>query len=413
MPALGMAQETGKILRWLKTEGESVRAGEIIMEIETDKAVVEIEAAASGTLARVTAGEGDEVPVGQPIALILAEGESVEQHEPASVAGPLPSPGRIQGTSVRPVAARIAAEHNLDITSVQAAGPRIEKQDVLKRLETKTRRTDRVLASPKARRLAAERQIEIRSLTGSGPAGVVLAGDVLAAQEAPVQPPPSTIELSSTWKLMADRVTQAWTQVPHIYLLREARADGLITWKDRAQRRLGSELTYTDLLVKVVAEALLEHRNVNAVWEAGTIRHLKEINIGIAVAIEDGLVVPVIHDAAGLSLGAIADRRQSLVERAQAGRLKLADVQGGTFTISNLGMYSVDAFSAILNAPQAAILAVGRIADRVVAQDGVPTVLPTVFLSLALDHRVVDGARGAAFLQTLVGLIEQPLALLE
>jgi len=417
MPALGMAQETGKLLRWLKVEGDAIEAGEIVMEIETDKAIVEIEAAAAGTLAGVRASEGDDVPVGQAIAFILAEGETVDELEkmatPAHATDPELGPSKAAAATssgsydspsgfVSPVAARIAAEHGIDVGTIPASGKRLEKEDVLNYIELHTQTAGRVLASPKARRLAREFKIELAEIAGTGPEGAVLADDVLT-RERVVQP-----VLSSTWQLMADRVTQAWTQVPHFYLFREARADRMIIWRDQVKARAASKVTYTDLLIKLVAESLLEHPNVNATWEQGAIRRLDEVNVGIAVAVEDGLVVPVVHRAASLSLEEIAERRQAIVKRSQEGRLRLTDVQDGTFTISNLGMFGVDAFTAILNAPQAAIMAVGRISERVVAVNGEPTVTPTIQFSLAFDHRVVDGARGAAFLETIANLIEEP-----
>jgi pyruvate dehydrogenase E2 component (dihydrolipoamide acetyltransferase) len=212
---------------------------------------------------------------------------------------------------------------------------------------------------------------------------------------------------------MAERVTQSWTSVPHFYLQREIHASRLIAWRESAQMRNPQKLTFTDLLVKLVAAALRQHPRLNAHWENGQILSAGEINIGLAMAVDEGLLVPVIHAAERLNLGQIAQRRQELMERAQMGKLRLDDLQGGTFTISNLGMYGVDVFNAIINPPQAALLAVGRIAERVVPLNGQPAVLPMMTLSLSCDHRVVDGARGAQFLQTLAEFIEEPLSLLE
>ena len=208
-------------------------------------------------------------------------------------------------------------------------------------------------------------------------------------------------------------MTQCWTTVPHFYLLREVNAEGLIAWRNKLLQRSAAKITFTDLLTKVVAGALAEHPRLNASWRDGVIALNNEINVGLAVAVEGGLVVPVIHGADRLGVGEIARQRQELMARAQAGKLRLEDLADGTFTISNLGMYGVDAFNAIVNPPQAAILAVGRIADRVVAVNGQPAVRPTLMLSLSCDHRVVDGARGAAFLDTLADMIEEPLALLD
>ena len=214
------------------------------------------------------------------------------------------------------------------------------------------------------------------------------------------------------WRIMAERMTASWTTAPHFYLVREVNVARLVAWLGTARKQTGAHITYSDLLVKLVAATLAQHPRVNVSWKDGTLERHTEINIGLAVALEDGLVVPVIARADTLGLKDIATRREDLVARAQAGKLRPADIQGGVFTISNLGMYGVDAFSAIVNPPQAAILAVGRIADRVVPVNGQPAVQPTMTLTLSCDHRALDGARGAQFLGALADLIEEPLALL-
>ena len=371
MPALELAQETGKVLRWLKSPGDTVRKGESIVEIETDKVTVEIEAPASGTLSDVTARAGDVVPVGQAIALIVAPGEAAS-----------------------PLARKVAEQEHSTAAAVPAA-----------RLAA---------ASPKARRLAAERGRDVSALRGSGPGGAVLAADVATAK-LPEVPPARSVEapgVSTVWRIMAERMTASWTTAPHFYLVREVNVSRLVSWLEKARKQTGAHVTYTDLLVKLVAAAISQHPAVNASWKDGAIVRNADINIGLAVAIDDGLVVPVLHRADTLSLAELATRREDLVSRAQAGKLRPPDIQGGGFTISNLGMYGVDAFNAIVNPPQAAILAVGRIADRVVAQDGQPAVQPTMVLTLSCDHRALDGARGAQFLGALAELIEEPLALL-
>ena len=412
MPALGMAQETGTLLQWLKAPGATVVKGEPLMEVETDKATVEVEAPASGILANVTAQPGDVIPVGQTIALILAPGEAVPQTNPAPVS-----------VTATPIAMRVAAEHNVDLSQIKPRGDRIQKEDVLAYVEAKTKRDGRTLASPKARRLAQERGLNLTSLAGSGPGGAVLAADVLAAD----LPSPAgravggegeTLAVSRVWRVMVERVSQAWTTVPHFYLIREVNAARLIAWRDDVQKRAAAQkgagkITYTDLLVKLAAAALRQHPRLNASWQNETIVLNSDINIGLAVAVDEGLVVVVIHRADGLSLSQLADRRAELVAKAQAGKLPLDDISGGTFTISNLGMYGVDAFNAIINPPQAAILAVSRIADRVVPLHGQPAIQPMLTLSLSCDHRVVDGARGAQFLQTLADLVENPMMLLD
>ena len=207
-------------------------------------------------------------------------------------------------------------------------------------------------------------------------------------------------------------MTASWTTAPHFYLFREVTVGRLAAWRRQVEKQTGGRITYTDLLVKLVAAALARHPAVNTSWRDGAITRHAEINIGLAVAVEDGLIVPVIHRADTLGLAAIAARREDVVARGQGGKLRPADIQGGTFTISNLGMFGVDAFNAIVNPPQAAILAVGRIADRVVALDGQPAVQPTMMLTLSCDHRALDGARAARFLGDLADLVEEPLALL-
>jgi pyruvate dehydrogenase E2 component (dihydrolipoamide acetyltransferase) len=442
MPVLGMNQDFGKIVRWLIAEGQAVKKGEPLLEVETDKAVAEIEAPATGILGRVSAHEGDDVPVGTVIAVILLNGQP--QDQPVAAAQPSsqvkPAGPEIPAPKASPIAARIAAEHNLDLALVRSDGGRVEKADVLAYIEGQ-KKTGRQPASPKARRLAAERKLDLAALKGSGPYGAVLAADVEAAIGQPAAsaqseltlsaPPvvsPSILPLAETkvpeseasfseispgsiWRIMSERTAAAWRDAPHFFLMREVDATRLIAWREIAQKETDFKLTYTDLLVKLAAFALRKHPRLNARFQSGKIQLLTEINIGIATAVEDGLVVPVIHSADLQSVTEIASARAGLVERARSSRLRPEEISGGTFTISNLGMYGVDAFLAVLNPPQAAILAVGRIADRVVAVAGQPAVRPMMGLSLSLDHRVVDGARGAMFLDTLARLIEEPLTL--
>jgi pyruvate dehydrogenase E2 component (dihydrolipoamide acetyltransferase) len=402
LPALGMAQESGTILQWLKSEGDQVAQGEPLVVIETDKAAVELEAPAGGTLA-IKHVAGDVVPVAEVIAVILSPGE-VSQSSPAVA-------------PISRAAISSAAAHQAPARSTTAPSSAMH--------------SGRRGASPKARRIAAAHGVDISTLHGSGPGGVVLAADVLGAAAAPngagnaptaPQPrrAPATAAVSAlaasnttsnTWRLMADRTTQSWTTVPHFVLVREVHAAAMIDWRERIVRQGVARVTYTDLLVRAVAEALRHHARLNASWDQGAISTHDEINIGLAVATDEGLVVPVIHHADELTLRGIVRQRADLVERAQAAHLRLPDVQGGTFTISNLGMYGVDAFTAIVNAPQAAILAVGRIVERVVPVGGQPAVRPMLTLTLSCDHRVVDGARGAQFLAHLARLLEDPAEL--
>ncbi len=429
MPALGMAQETGKLVEWLKAEGDAVEKGEPLMQIETDKVTVEIEAPASGILANISATPGTDVVVGHTIAQILAPGESATSLKPIDQSAQAMQKQADDGPKavlqVSPVAARMAAEHNLDLHLVKPRGDRIEKADILAFLDmhnTPAAQTKLIIpASPKARRLAAKRGIDIATLKGTGLSGARLVADIPQAQQIPVTPPlsklTSAVETPSTiWRVMAERVTNSWTNVPHIYLVREVAASGLVELRDRIkpllEKRHQAKPTYTDLLVKLIAVALRDHPRLNARWMDGTVHYQPDINIGLATAIEDGLIVPIIHHADQLGLGQIATQRHDLIERAQANKLGPADIADGTFTLTNLGMYHVDAFNAIINTSQAAILAVGRIADRVVPINGQPAVRPMITLTLGCDHRVVDGARAAQFLDDLVNLMEDPWGLL-
>lgn len=425
MPALGMAQETGTLLRWFKAPGEKVSKGEMLMEVETDKANVEIEAPASGILSDVSAQPGDVIPVGQVIARIATENvgkrETGKQGDKEAGKTVVESQMRIS-----PVAARIAQEHGVDISQIKNSRGVIQKEDVLefiKRPKTPiSSLQSRTLASPKARRLANERGIDLKTLRGSGPDGAVLAADVPSKGEAfsiadvnRVAHAPenaSPLPMSNMWRVMVERLSNAWTTIPHFYLARDVNATRLMAWREATKPKI-EKITYTDLLVKLVSVALQKHPRVNASWLNNEIVFNKNINVGLAVAVEQGLTVPVIHNADELSLKQISERRAELLERAHAGKLSLNDLRGGTFTISNLGMYGVDAFNAIVNPPQAAILAVSRIAERVVPINHQPSVQPMMTLTLSCDHRVIDGARGAQFLDALAQLIEEPLSLLD
>ena len=439
LPALGMSQDTGKILQWLKGEGEQVAKGEPLAEIETDKATVEIESPADGILSRISASAGDDVPVGQVIAIILNPGEvSPESKTPmdqqhssrdGTTARPQLEATRQSVIAASPLASRMAAEYNLDLSQVKSSGRRIQKADVLTHLQDQEKvalagTSPRLaLASPKARRLATEQGKVLSAIRGTGPGGAVLAADVLAATVAadlsrpaplyrPIASGSNEQTSSNIWRIMAERTTQSWTTVPHFYLVREVNASRLIAWREQILQRSTEKVTYTDLLVKIVAAALCAHPRLNASLINGKITLNQAVHIGLATAIEEGLVVPVIHLADTLSLREIALQRIELVAKAQAGKLRPPDISDGTFTISNLGMYHVDAFNAIINQPQVAILAVGRITERVVPLNGQPAVQPTMVLTLSCDHRAVDGASGALFLDTIATFIEEPLLLI-
>jgi pyruvate dehydrogenase E2 component (dihydrolipoyllysine-residue acetyltransferase) len=410
MPALEMAQETGKVVSWRKREGERVAKGEPLLEVETDKAVVEVESPGDGILSAVSAREGAVIPVGQTIAWLLAPGEA-----PPIATAPTQT-GRRQDSAAAASSAAVAA----------AASPAPPAPSEIR-------------ISPKARRLAREHGVDVTRLRGSGPGGEILADDIMNAaksagaaaapaaagvapaarslQSALPAPAGEVEQLGTVGRLMASRTAQSWTTVPHFFVTRDADASALLEAHDRVslevERAHGFKATLTDLLIALVARVLAKHPRMNASWTGDAIRHNSEVNVALAVAVEEGVVAPVVHKANTGKIEEIAMRRRELAERAKAGRLQPADIAGGTFTISNLGMFNVDAFTAIIVPPQAGILAVGRVGDRVVAVDGRPAVRPMISLTLSTDHRVADGARAALFMNDLVEAIREPRKWLE
>src|SRR5579864_958404 len=389
MPALEMAQETGKLLAWRKKDGDRVVKGEPLLEIETDKAVVEVEAPADGILAGIKAHEGADIPVGQTIAWIVAPGEQVPVESAATT--PAARAG-LHAKTETPHAAPVAAT----VSSPTSASS--------------------VKISPKARRLAKELGVEIANVRGAGPGGEILASDVQAAAAAAAAPASARGEksrkieaLTSLGRIMAERTTQSWTTVPHFFVSRDLDATALNQYRPgivgEIERTHQIRITHTDLLVALAARVLLKHPRLNASWSADGIHLHDHVNMGVAIAVNDGVVAAVIHNAHSASLAEIASERRDVAERARAGKLRPADIADATFTISNLGMYQVDAFSAIITPPQAAILAVGAITERVVAVDSKPSVRPMMTLTLSCDHRVADGARAAMFLNDLANAI--------
>jgi pyruvate dehydrogenase E2 component (dihydrolipoyllysine-residue acetyltransferase) len=388
MPALEMAQETGKLLAWRKKEGEHVTKGEPLLEIETDKAVVEVESPGDGILAGITADVGAVVPVGETIAWLVGPGE-----KPPTKFATAASAARASGGPDRTVAA----------APVQAAEQRVGTAPQI---------------SPKARRLAKELGVDIGSIRGTGPEGTITSEDVQRAADSKgvsvgVAAAPAGVEaLSQVARLMAERTAQSWTSVPHFFLVRDVDCGALIAFQkklsDEAQKAQSAAPTITDLLIGILARVLAKHPRMNASWTGGGIRSNPEINISVAMAVKDGVVGAVIHKANTAKIAEISALRRELTERARAGRLRPADIIGGTLTLSNLGMYKVDAFSAIITPPQAASLAVGSISDRVVPVEGKPGIRPMMTMTLSSDHRVVDGARAAEFLSELADAIREP-----
>jgi pyruvate dehydrogenase E2 component (dihydrolipoamide acetyltransferase) len=394
MPALEMAQETGKLIAWRKNEGDRVVKGEPLLEIETDKAVMEVEATADGILAGITGVVGSDIPVGQTIAWIVAPGEKPPVGNQAS---PAPAARGKTETHAAPVAASVS-----EAPATQSA--RI---------------------SPKARRLAKELGVDIATLRGTGPGGEILASDVQAASVQAASAPASkssatahpaksaNVEIPTTLgRLMAERTAQSWTTVPHFFVTREIEATALNEYRARVapeiERARSIRITHTDVLVALVARALLKHPRLNASWTAEGIHLHDHVNMGVAIAVNDGVVAAVIHNAHTASLPEIARQRHDVAERARAGKLRPADIADATFTISNLGMYKVDQFTAIITPPQSAILAVGSISDRVVVIEGKPAVRAMIALTVSCDHRVADGARAAMFLSDLAEALRDP-----
>ena len=410
MPALEMAQETGKLVSWKKKEGDSVKKGELLLEVETDKAVVEVEAGADGILGGVTAHAGAVVPVGQTIAWLLKPGE-----KPPAQTAPVQT-GRTGAAALQMPA----------VEPESVAGPQGDPLAVAAAFN--------IRISPKARRLAKEHNIDIRRIKGTGPDGEIVADDVLAAKSgggaapAAVAAPPSTPAsplpavaamppadlgaLSSIGKIMAERTTASWTTTPHFFVSREVDCTELVAARKRlggqVERERGVKLTYTDLITAVIAHTLRKHPRMNASWTGDAVKANADVNVGLAMAVTDAVVVGVLPKTDGMALGDIASRRRELTERARANKLQPADITGATFTISNLGMYNVDSFTAIIVPPQAGILAVGAMKDRLVPVMGGIATKPMMTITLSCDHRVLDGARGAMFLHDVVEALQSP-----
>ena len=430
MPALEMAQETGRLISWLKKEGESVAKGEPLLEIETDKAVMEVESPADGVLAGVKAEPGAEIQVGRTIAWIVKPGEAAPVEETEATSGRKLDAARTVGSS----GDRAVNQYPVPSTQYPAGQNRSGDQGIAgsgRSIESVPAREAKI--SPKARRLAKEKGVDLARVQGSGPGGEILAADIEAAtgigssgdrgknqypvpstryaagQNAGRAGMPAPHGLSPIARLMAERTTESWTTVPHFFVTREIDATALNGAREAlgpaVEKSHGVKLTHSDLLVALVAHVLAKHPRLNASWAGAGIRENAEINISLAMAVSDGVVAPVIPKADMAELGAIAVQRRDLAERARSNKLRPADLVGGTFTISNLGMYEVDSFTAIITPPQAAILAVGRIADRVVAINGKAVVRPMVSLTLSVDHRVADGAKAAEFMRDVAEAI--------
>ncbi len=425
MPKYEMAQETGTVIEWLKQEGEHVEKGEPILIVGTDKVEMEVEAPATGMLVGISARPGDVVPIGQPIAHILAPGETwtppAEERPPSpEVTAPAPQ--------VTPVAARLAKEHGIDVSTLQGTGPggRITRADVEAAIAARATvaaevkpppvEEDKVKAVPAARRLARELGVDLTTVHGTGPGGRIQSEDVRRAAEAlraPVEGPRvlRTVPLTNIRRTIAERMVRSAREAPQFTVSMDVdmtRSLALLEEIQAAQKPQ-TRITLTAWLVRVLAWALGRHPWMNASFQEDHIVLWEDINVGVAVAVEEGLVVPVIHRAQDMGLAAIAERLEDLVTRARDGNLRLEDVRGGTFTLSNLGMFGVDHFTALVNPPQAGILAVGRVVKRpIVLEDDQVAVRPMATLTVSADHRVVDGAIVARFLADVRAALELP-----
>ena len=441
MPKFEMAQESGTIARWLKQVGDPVSKGEAILEVETDKITMEVESPADGVLAQVLAEPGARVPIGQPIAYLAAAGETI---------APTPSPANVpaeRAVKATPIAQKLAAEHGIDLSQVPGTGRdgQITRQDVeafiarQRQAGQAASQADggKVAAAPAARRLATALGVDLARVAGSGPGGRIQSSDVERAAAArreagtsvQVAPAPPTaaeaqhgpavrqrIPLSGMRRTIAQRMSQSTREAPQFNVSVDvdmSRALAIVEDWRATQAEGQPKVTLTALLVKACAWALRGHPALNAGFEDEMIVEWSDINIGVAVTVDEGLIVPVIHHADRLSLLEVAARLNDVAQRGREGRLTLADVQGGTFTISNLGMFAVDRFTAIVNPPQAAILAVGRATKRVVpADDGQTRIAPMATFTVSADHRVVDGAQVGRFLSDLQRGLERPGLLL-
>jgi len=404
LPRLGQGMESGTVVRWLKQEGERVEKGEPLYELDTEKVTQEVEADASGVLLKISVQEG-EVPVGQTIAVIGEEGEDVPEAEPEEEEA---------DETPEEEGSRAPARDEEREEGRQASAT----EQVTEEAREPSRADGRVKASPLARRIARERGIELAQVRGTGPDGRIVAEDVerAVAGPAPAAAPttaaaePEVEQLTSIRKTIARRLTKAW-EAPVFQLVMSAdmtRAQELRERIVELTREGETKPTVSDVLTKVCAAALLRHPQVNAHYADETVTRFSTADVGMAVATDRGLVVPVIRGAERLTLAEIAAARSDLVTRAREAKLQQADLEGGTFTISNLGMYGIEQFVAVLNPPQVAIMAVGAIEEKPVVVDGELEINPMMSLMLTCDHRALDGSVAAEFLGTVRALLEEP-----
>ncbi len=427
MEALSPTMEEGRLVEWKKQEGEAVAVGDVLAEVETDKAVMELVARAGGTLLKQMVPAGTTVPVSETVAVIGEAGESVEaaggkaaDKKPAApkaaeAQGTQPTPDRNRPTSMPPApAAGPAADANgqPDAAPRPAAAP------------AASRSAGRVKASPLARRMAAERGLDISAVAGTGPEGRVIARDVEGSRPTPAPAaarapaprvpggqPYEDVPLSQIRKTIARRLSQSSGPIPTFYLTREVDMERAGEAREALLAAGGEKVSFNDIILKAVAMALRQHPECNAWWQDDHIRYWNEVHVSMAVAIEEGLITPVIRHTDLKTLREIAAESRDLAARARERKLAPDEYTGGTFSVSNLGMLDIEEFTAVINPPEAGILAVGRMAEQPVVHDGAVTIRRRMRITMSCDHRVIDGATGARFLQTLTRMLENPLAL--
>ena len=448
MPALSPTMTDGKLSKWLKAEGDAVESGDIIAEIETDKATMEYEAADEGVIGKILVPEGTEgVAVNAPIAILLEEGEDASAidaaatNAPAPAAPAAPAPAPAPSTSATPLAARMAEQAGLDPAQIPASGPggRVVKADVEAALGggAATPSGNRVFASPLAKRLAQQGGLDIAQISGSGPRGRIVKADVEAALAAPapapapasapvaapaaaapeVFAPVTEVPNSMMRKVIAQRLSESKRTIPHFYLSVDCEIDSLLTLRKELNAKSPEgdgayRISVNDFVVRAVALALRKVPAANATWTDEAVLLYDTVDVSVAVATPNGLITPVVREADNKGLNAISAEMKDFGGRAREGKLMPEDYQGGGFTISNMGMMGIKEFSAIINPPQSCILAVGAGEARPVVKDGALAVATVMTCTLSVDHRSVDGAVGAEFMNAFKGMIEDPLTML-
>ena len=439
LPMLGQTMEEGTITKWLKKEGDAVEKGEPLVEVMTDKVNMEVESPASGILRKIVAQEEETIPVmamlgvigsaDEPIEDLLAESEApseakapaAEAPAPSAILEPKPASIPVSRVFISPRAKRLAKEHGISVEALagKGSGPsgRIIEKNVLAYVAM-TKELSKVKATPLAAKIAAEKRIDLREIVGSGPHGKVTREDVLQAVTAPrlLTLTEKVIPFTGMRKMVADNVAKSAQTAPHVTLTAEVDMNEAVKLRSQVlpefERKYGTRLTFTDLIVKAVARAILDHPIINASLEGNQIRIHGEVNIGLAVALEDGLIVPVIHNADRKSLPEISLEAKQLAEKARAGKLSGREISGGTFSITNLGAYGIDIFNPVITPGQSAILGVCRIADKPVVVGGQILIRSMMNLCLSFDHRVMDGAPAAQFLANVKEMLEAPNQLL-